>query len=63
MCEANVYFLNDDGSEELVLEDVDKIIPTDDGIILESIFSERKQVKAAIKEMALVSHKILLEKI
>ena len=62
MCEANVYWLNDDGEEELVLESVDKIIPSGDEIVLESIFFERKTVKAKIKEMALVSHKILLEK-
>ncbi|MDR1892717.1 MAG: CooT family nickel-binding protein [Oscillospiraceae bacterium] len=63
MCEANVYWLNDDGSEELLLEDVDKVKPTENGIVLESIFSERKVVKASIKEMALVSHKILLERL
>ena len=63
MCEANVYWLNEDGSEELLLEDVDKVIPSEDGILLESIFSERKHVKATIKEMALVSHKILLERV
>jgi len=63
MCEANVYWTNDNGQEELLLESVDKIIPLGDKIILESIFSERKTVKASIKEMALVSHRILLEKI
>ena len=63
MCEANVYLLNDDGKEELFLESVDKVIPSADGIMLESIFSERKTVKAVIKEMALIDHKIILEKI
>ena len=63
MCEANVYLIDEYGKEELVLESVDKIIPVKDGIMLESIFFECKTVRASIKEMALVSHKILLEKL
>ena len=63
MCEANVYLLNDEGKEELFLESVDRVIPSVDGIMLESIFSERKIIKAVIKEMALLDHKIILEKI
>jgi len=63
MCESNVYLLNEDGEEELFLESVDKIIPSANGILLESIFSERKTIKAVIKEMALVNHKIILERI
>ena len=63
MCEANVYLIDDDGKERLFLEAVDKIIPTENGLILENIFSERKLLKAGIKEMALVEHKIVLEKL
>lgn len=62
MCEANVYLIDKEGKEKLLLEAVDKIIPKDDMIELENIFSERKIVKARIKEMALVEHKIILEK-
>ncbi|MEG1254640.1 CooT family nickel-binding protein [Clostridium sp.] len=61
MCEANVYFIDKEGREKLLLESVDKVIPSEDGIILENIFSERKTVKAKIKEMALVEHRIVLE--
>jgi predicted RNA-binding protein len=60
MCEANVYLLDDQGNEQLLLEAVDRIIPADGELILESIFNERKIVKAAIKEMALMDHKIIL---
>lgn len=60
MCEANVY-LRKGGEEELVLENVDRVIPQDDGILLEDIFGKRKVVKARIKEMALVDHRIILE--
>jgi predicted RNA-binding protein len=61
MCEANVYFIDKEGNESLLLESVDKLVPTKDGIMLENIFSERKTVKAKIKEMALVEHRIVLE--
>lgn len=62
MCEANVYLIDKDGKETLLLESVDKVIPTEEGLFLENIFSQRKIVKAKIKEMALVEHKIFVEK-
>ncbi|MHB1419054.1 MAG: CooT family nickel-binding protein [Bacillota bacterium] len=62
MCEANAYFVKEDG-EELLLENVDRIIPHEDGLLLEDIFGKRKIVKARIKELALVEHKIILEKL
>jgi predicted RNA-binding protein len=61
MCEANVYMIDKEGKEQLILESVDKVIPCEDGILLENIFSQRKTVKAKIKEMALVEHRIVLE--
>jgi predicted RNA-binding protein len=63
MCEANVYFLDKDGNEKLLLESVDKVVPTDEGLFLENIFSQRKIVKAKIKEMELVEHRIIIEKV
>jgi predicted RNA-binding protein len=54
-------YLRKGGEEELVLENVDRVIPQDDGILLEDIFGKRKVVKARIKEMALVDHRIILE--
>lgn len=61
MCEANAY-LKKGNEEELFLENVDRIIPQDDALILEDIFGRRKIVKARIVELALVDHKIILEK-
>ena len=61
VCEANVYIIDRQGKEKLLLESVDKLIPEEDGIVLENIFSQRKTVKARIKEMALVEHRIVLE--
>lgn len=60
MCEANVYLLDSDGVEKLILESVDKVIPNGEEVLLENIFNQRKTVKARIKEMALVEHKIIL---
>ncbi|MGE5398117.1 MAG: CooT family nickel-binding protein [Chitinophagales bacterium] len=63
MCEANVYMVRD-GREELVMEKVDRIIPGEDQeIMLESVFGERKIVKARIREMQLVHHRIILDEI
>lgn len=63
MCESNVY-VDRDGKEELLMESVDRIIPGEDGsIFLESIFGERKVVKARIREMELVHHRIILEEV
>ncbi len=61
MCEANVYMIDSEGNEILILESVDKVIPTNEGLLLENIFSQRKLVKARIKEMALVDHRIIIE--
>jgi len=61
VCEANAYILKD-GVEELFLESVDKVVSREDGILLENIFGQQKLVRARIKEMALVNHRIILEK-
>lgn len=61
MCEANVYLIDKNGNEKLLLEAVDKILPINGVIELENIFNQRKTVKAKIKEMALVEHRIVLE--
>ncbi|MGI5873259.1 MAG: CooT family nickel-binding protein [Bacillota bacterium] len=64
MCEANVY-IRDKGEKEyeLLLESVDKLIPGENEIIVESIFGERKIVKAKIADLSLVDHRIHLERI
>lgn len=61
MCEANAY-LRENGREELFLEAVDKVIPCTDGLLLENIFGRRKTIKAKIARLALVDHRIVLEK-
>jgi predicted RNA-binding protein len=60
MCEANAY-LRKGEIDELVLQAVDRVEYTEDGLLLEDIFGQRKILKARIKELALVDHKIILE--
>ncbi|WP_042351925.1 CooT family nickel-binding protein [Bacillus massiliigorillae] len=61
MCEQNVYMLNEEGEERLIMKSVDKFIPKENGIYLENIFGERKTIQATVKEMRLVDHRIILE--
>jgi len=63
MCESNVFIDMGDGEETLVMESVDRIIPEEDGVYMVNIFSEAKKVHARIKEMSLVSHRVVLEKL
>lgn len=63
MCEANAYLRGQGGEDELLLEMVDRVVPHEEGLLLEDIFGRRKIIKAKIAELALVDHKIILEKI
>jgi len=60
MCEASAYLIQD-GKEELILESVDTLDSEDGEISLGNIFGEQKRVKARIKSLSLVDHKIILE--
>jgi len=60
MCEANAYLIKA-GKEELVLEDVSILRPEENGLYLQNIFGEQKYIKARVKEMNLIDHRILLE--
>jgi len=59
MCEANAY-IDTDGREELILESVDRVEPQEDGgFLLVDIFGQQKTVKARLKCMNLVNHRIV----
>ena len=60
MCEANAYLLRD-GEEELIMKSVDILRPETNGIYLQDIFGGQRTIKARIREMNLVDHRILLE--
>jgi len=61
VCEANAYLRKGD-TEELILENVDRVVPHEDGLLLEDIFGRRKIIRARIAELALVDHRIILER-
>ncbi len=60
MCEANAYLIKE-GREELVLEDISLLRPEKDEIYLQNIFGEQRRIKARIREMSFIDHRILLE--
>jgi predicted RNA-binding protein len=60
MCESNAY-LRKGETDELVLLNVDRVSPVSEGLLLEDIFGTRKVIKARIKELSLLDHKIILE--
>jgi predicted RNA-binding protein len=61
MCEANAYLMKGE-EEELFMSNVDILRPEADGVYIQDIFGEQRWVKARIKEMNLVQHRIVLEK-
>ena len=60
MCEANAYLVRD-GEEELIMNSVDIVRPEDGCIYIQDVFGEQRWVKAHIKEMNLVEHRIVFE--
>ncbi len=60
MCEAAVYLLKD-GQEELLLESVDQLETGNGEVKMVNIFGEQKEIRAKIKFLSLVDHKIILE--
>jgi len=60
MCEASVYLLKG-GEEKLFLEEVDVMRPEGDQFFLRNVYGEQKTVKASLKEISLLEHRILLE--
>jgi len=61
MCQSNVY-LEHDGQQQLIIEDVGLMRPEGDKILLISIFGEEKLIDAKIKMIDLLHHKIVLER-
>jgi predicted RNA-binding protein len=62
MCEANAYLLKG-GKEELILEDISVLRPEKEELFLQNIFGEQKRIRARIREMNLLDHRIVLEEV
>ena len=61
MCEANAY-LKDGETEVLYMESVDTIEPYENGLKLMDIFGKQMFIQAKIKDMALLNHRVILER-
>ena len=60
VCESAAYILKD-GEEELVLESVDFLEHQGEHVRMVNLFGEEKTIKATVKILSLVEHKIILE--
>lgn len=60
MCESNVYLLKGE-KEELVFREVVRIVPDGDGYMLYGVLGDSQKIKGKIREMNLLSHKIVFE--
>ncbi len=60
MCDTNAY-IDNKGTEELYLENVNLIRPEDGRVYLKNLFGEEKTFDGTIKEISLNSHKIILK--
>lgn len=60
MCQSSAFLVKN-GQEQLVMEDVSLVKPQGDELLLVGILGETKTVKAKIKELQLMEHRILLE--
>jgi predicted RNA-binding protein len=62
MCEANAYLLAADrGAGDLVMENVYRLQPEGDKLLLENIFGEQKLIAADIDRISLIEHRIYLK--
>ncbi|MBW1900692.1 MAG: CooT family nickel-binding protein [Deltaproteobacteria bacterium] len=60
MCESAAYILRD-GTEDLIVESVE-ILEIDNGQVkIRNLFGEERIIKARVKTLSLVDHKIILE--
>ena len=60
MCLSKAY-LNKNGEKQLVLEDVSSVRIENDTVLLSTLFGEKEEVRAGIKEIDFMTHSILLE--
>jgi predicted RNA-binding protein len=60
MCESTAYILKE-GKEEIVLENVDFLENSEEQVKLVDLFGEEKIVRARVKTLSLLDHKIVLE--
>ena len=60
MCLSKAY-IDKKGEKQLIMEDVSSVRVGNDRILLSTLFGEREEIKADIKEIDFMTHSILLE--
>ena len=60
MCLSKAY-LDKNGERQLIMEDVSSVRMENDRVLLSTLFGEREELKADIKEIDFMTHSILLE--
>ncbi len=59
MCEATIY-VNDDGQEREVMQDVVLMQPADDAWLLVNLLGEQKLVQGSIEKIDFLRHRVYL---
>ena len=62
MCQSSVY-MEKEGEEQEILKDAILVEPVDNGVKIQAMFEAPKLVKARIKRIDLLKHKVILEEI
>lgn len=60
MCQSSVY-MEKEGEEQEILKDAILVEPVDNGVKIQAMFEAPKLVKARIKRIDLLKHKVILE--
>jgi predicted RNA-binding protein len=60
MCESTAYILRD-GTEDLIVESVEILEINNGQVKIRNLFGEEHVIKARVKTLSLVDHKIILE--
>ena len=60
MCQSRVVTFRG-GQEEVVMDDVVTVRPQDDHLFLQDLYGQQKVVRARIKELQLMDHRIVIE--
>jgi len=60
MCQTAAYIVRD-GEEELVLQDVISVVPSEGGVRLVNLFGEEKTVPGRISQIDLLAHRVIIQ--
>lgn len=60
MCESSV-FIRREGDDQLLAEDVARVVPVDDGFRVITLLGEEHHVSADLLDIDLLAHRIVLQ--